>query len=187
MSPAQRPLSRRTRTLLPMAGSLLLLRAGNTTQQRKQIALAKQNQAKHFNKSTKNLPPILEGDHIRLKPLIKGQKEWQKGTLLTCLDERSYEVETDTGGIIRRNRIHLRPTKEALRNTETSMPPCPKGTQRNIPAEDALIKHRHCFCSTISSVCYRNHNTKGNACLNIKTKTSCAPACQVQRQCVLND
>lgn len=97
MSPAQRLMNRRTRTLLPTAGRLLLPRGDTSTQHRKNMTLAKAKQAKYFNRSAKDLPPLSEGDQVRMKPFIKGNKEWKKGTVLTCLDDRSYDIETDNG------------------------------------------------------------------------------------------
>ena len=82
MSPAQRLLNRRTRSLLPTAGSLLQPRA-DTSQQRKSIQLAKEKQAEYFNGSAKELPPLCEGDKFRIKPFIRGNSEWKKGTVLT--------------------------------------------------------------------------------------------------------
>ena len=111
MSSAQRLLNRLSRTLLPTAGSLLQPRA-DTSQQRKSIQLAKEKQAEYFNRSAKDLPSLCEGYKSRIKPFIKGNSEWQKGTVLTLLDERSYEIETDSGGVLRRNRVHLKPTRE---------------------------------------------------------------------------
>ena len=93
MSPAQRLLNRRTRTLLPTAGSLLQPRA-DTSQQRKSIQLTKEEQAEYFNRSAKDLPPLCGGDKIRIKPFIKGNSEWQKGTALRSASPSSY---TPTG------------------------------------------------------------------------------------------
>ena len=81
MSPDQHLLNRRTTTLLPTAGSLLQPRV-DTSQQRKSIQLAKEKQAEYFDRSAKDLPPLCEGDKIRIKPFIKG-KRMAKGN---CMD-----------------------------------------------------------------------------------------------------
>ena len=70
-----------------------------------------QKQAKYFNRSTRDLKPLEEGDTVRMKPFIKGRKEWKKGIVLERLDQRSYEVQTDDG-TYRRNRVHLKQTNE---------------------------------------------------------------------------
>ena len=69
-------------------------------------------QARYYNARAKDLPPLHEGDTVRLKPFQLGQKEWKKGAVVERLDERSYEIETADGSTYSRNRIHLRKTNE---------------------------------------------------------------------------
>ena len=47
-----------------------------------------------------------------MKPFKLGDKSWRKAQVTARLDERSYFVETDDGGVYRRNRQHLRNTSE---------------------------------------------------------------------------
>jgi len=101
-------MNRRTRTLLPMSEKLLRPRVINEENNMKQRL---QRQAKNYNKSAKDLEPLQEGDVVRMKPLVQGQKNWQKAIVARRLDERSYVVETPTA-IYRRNRVHLRKTQE---------------------------------------------------------------------------
>ena len=68
-------------------------------------------QAFHYNKTAKNLPVLHEGDTVRMKPFQLGEKKWGKAVVNRRLDERSYEVETNSG-TYRRNRIHLRKSNE---------------------------------------------------------------------------
>ena len=63
-------------------------------------------QAYHYNRGAKDLHVLEEGDSVRMKPFRLGQKTWQRGTVITRLDERSYEMDTPTG-TYRRNRVHL--------------------------------------------------------------------------------
>ena len=44
---------------------------------------------------------------VRMRPFRLGQKAWEKATVVKRHDERSYEVETDTGSY-RRNRVDLK-------------------------------------------------------------------------------
>ena len=111
-SPAQRLMNRRTRTLLPTTSTLLEPRSLSTNQEREKLKDVKKMQAKHYNAHAKDLPPLHEGDTVRLKPFQLGQKEWKKGAVVERLDERSYEIETADGSTYRRNRIHLRKTNE---------------------------------------------------------------------------
>ena len=53
--------------------------------------------AQYYNADADNLPELNEGDTVRLKPFVLGQKEWKKGVVVERLDKRSYEVETADG------------------------------------------------------------------------------------------
>ena len=68
-------------------------------------------QAFHYNKTAKDLPVLHEGDTVRMKPFQLGEKKWGKAVVNRRLDERSCEVETNSG-TYRRNRIHLRKSNE---------------------------------------------------------------------------
>ena len=46
----------------------------------------------YFNKGSKDLEPLNEGDTVRIKPTVMGEKTWKKGTVLERLDERSYNI-----------------------------------------------------------------------------------------------
>lgn len=48
---------------------------------------------------------------MRVKPHIKGDKRWKRGTIVKKLDNRSYLVNQN-GNLIRRNRSYLKLTKE---------------------------------------------------------------------------
>ena len=68
-------------------------------------------QAFHYNKTAKDLPIFHEGDTVRMKPFQLGEKKLGKAIVNKRLDERSYEVETNSG-TYRRNRVHLRKSNE---------------------------------------------------------------------------
>ena len=111
-SPAQRLMSRRTRAFLPTRSSLLQQEVVNPGKVR---ALAEKKQVvqqKYFNKGAKVLPTLDEGDVVRVKPFVLGQKEWSKGIVQQRLDERSYIVETPER-TYRRNRVHLKSSRES--------------------------------------------------------------------------
>ena len=111
-SPAQRLMSRRTKTLLPTTQSLLLPRTINMECEKKELRQRQQAQAKYYNQSAKDLPSLSEGDVVRMKPFKLGDKSWRKAQVTARLDERSYTVETENGAVYRRNRQHLRKTRE---------------------------------------------------------------------------
>lgn len=110
-SPVQRLMNRRTRTLLPTAASLLLPRNVNTEYEREKMTKKQLVQAKYYNRQAHDLPVLDEGDVVRMKPFILGEKKWRKAVVTNRLDERSYEVQTPDA-TYRRNRMHLKKTEE---------------------------------------------------------------------------
>ncbi len=110
-SPAQRMLGRRTRTLLPTTAKLLKPEGVNTDVTKKLKRLKCSRSEWYHDKHAKTLEPLEEGDCVRMKPMVLGKKTWDKGVITKRLDERSYEVETDSG-TLRRNRVYLRKTSE---------------------------------------------------------------------------
>ena len=94
-SPAQRLMSRRTKTLLPTTQSLLLPRTINLEVEKKELPQHQQAQAKYYNQSVKDLPSLSEGDVVRMKPFKLGDKSWCKAKVTARLDKRSYTVETE--------------------------------------------------------------------------------------------
>ena len=109
-SPVQRLMNRRTRTLLPTTGSLLEPRTLSSSHEREKLKDVQKRQALYYNSDAHDLPELNEGDNLRLKPFVLGQKEWKKGVVVERLDERSYEIETADGSSSRRNRAHLKKT-----------------------------------------------------------------------------
>ena len=69
-------------------------------------------------------------------------KRWNKGTVVECLDNTSYEVAMEDGTVIKQNRVHLRP------NAEVSMPgnnnteqETSKNATRELPINDVAMPH----------------------------------------------
>ena len=112
ISPAQRLLNRRTRSLLPMSAGLLKPSVADEDTTRTKLRLRQQQQARYYDRGARDLDPLEKGDPVRVKPWHVGKKEWQKGVVKKRLDERSYEVELPQG-VLRRNRVHLRRTNES--------------------------------------------------------------------------
>ena len=113
-SPAQRLMSRRTKTLLPTTKNLLVPEV--TTGQHQKILANKQRQAKYYNKATHDLPALISGDVVRvnLSPDSLKQEDLQKAQVRAKLGVRSDEVETEDCKIFRRNRVHLRKSNETF-------------------------------------------------------------------------
>ena len=111
-SPAQRLLGRRTRAFVPTTANLLRPRGSEImTREKQRMERIQMKQAFYYNKTAKDLPVLHEGDTVRMKPFQLGEKKWGKAVVNRRLDERSYEVETNSG-TYRRNRIHLRKSNE---------------------------------------------------------------------------
>ena len=121
-SPVQRNLGRRTRTLLPTSSSLLKPQDINGEHVKQNKKYSNLRSSLYYNKGSKDLDPLSEGDVVRVKPTVMGKKVWEKGTVLERLDERSYNVLCDTG-VIRRNRVHLRKSEENKNDTDNFSTP----------------------------------------------------------------
>ena len=111
-SPVQRLMSRRTRTLLPTTRTLLQPRTPHPDRDVKDLLRRQQQQTRYYNRHSRDLPVLAEDDVVRMKPFGLGSKIWKKGRITARLDERSYMVETPDGETYRRNRSHLKKTKE---------------------------------------------------------------------------
>ena len=126
-SPAQRLFSRRTKGLIPITVELLQPELQHNVGD--QLAATKAKQAAAYNRNARDLPPLTKGSTVRMQP-FKAHKDWGKATVTKVLPNRSYEVKTETGGEYRRNRRHLRMTKEPTPtgipeiSESESAPPC---------------------------------------------------------------
>lgn len=105
-SPAQRLMSRRLKTSLPVANKLLepvvIQGVPERLRQKRQVAKAK------YDRSARDLPELKVGEQIRMRPLPGDRTgRWERGTCLQQVAPRSYLV--DVGGTrYRRNRVDLR-------------------------------------------------------------------------------
>ena len=91
LSPAQKLMSRRTKTLLPTREYLLKLELPKNL--KKLVKRDSRRQEHSFNHKVKPLRPLYPGDVVRMKPHTNGQKEWKKAIVWRRLDERSYHVK----------------------------------------------------------------------------------------------
>ncbi|XP_051782584.1 uncharacterized protein K02A2.6-like [Erpetoichthys calabaricus] len=105
-SPAQRLLSRRTRTLLPTHNNLLKPKVMDTTHG---LRLNQRRQEMYYNRHAKDMTTVTPGDKVRVQP-TQSQKAWQKATVIEPVNKRSYKIELDSGGVLRRNRRYLKHT-----------------------------------------------------------------------------
>lgn len=130
LSPAQKLMSRRTKTLLPTREDLLKPELPKNL--RKSVKQDRRRQEHSFNHKVKPLKPLYPGDVVRMKPHINGQKEWRKAVVWRRLDERSYHVKVD-GDLYRRNRVDLKKTAET--------PPLTSGIHQPYEVQSELPKN----------------------------------------------
>ena len=118
-SPAQRLLCRRTRTLIPTLKDLLKPTIPRGVDRK--LLEQKSKQAHYYNKGTKELPELKEGDLVRIKPLklAEKRKPWVQAKVEGKVDIRSYQVRTEDGRLYRRNRQHLRHSREQPEESTT--------------------------------------------------------------------
>ena len=87
-NPAQRMLSRRTKSIFPTTEKRLSPRGGEFIKlDQSRMKQKQQRQRNNYDKSAKDLEMLNEGDTIRLTPFRMGKKEWEKGVVRKRLDE----------------------------------------------------------------------------------------------------
>ncbi|XP_062619835.1 uncharacterized protein K02A2.6-like [Saccostrea cucullata] len=119
-SPAQRLMSRSTKTLLPTKETLLVPEVYLLKSQ-KQLTSLDRRQAWYYNRGARDLRPLDIGEKVHIAPpetLGHTDNEWRKGTVKHSLGNRLYEIESN-GQTYRRNRRDLRPSQ--LADTDAHM------------------------------------------------------------------
>ena len=122
-SPAQRLFARRTRTLLPTPATLLEPTDPGYKAEKMKLQSHQKKMKANFDKHAKDLPSLDEDDTVRLQPFMLGEKKWRKGVIKRRLDDRSYEVETTEGSLLRRNRVHMKKVEEPPQDIVASPEP----------------------------------------------------------------
>jgi len=118
LSPAQLLMSRRTKTIVPMAKSLLMpSTVPDTTALRRQRQI---KQAALHDRKARDVPPLAENTPVRIRPTELGKKQWIKGTVVHRAADRSYDVQTPDGNIMRRTQVDLRPAPTPAQITTRS-------------------------------------------------------------------
>lgn len=128
-SPVQRLFGRRTKTPLPTSNQLLKPKLPEEVDQK--LKLQKAKQSLYYNQGAKELKELRPGDTVRLQPLkshLGKKKDWTQARVEGKVDIRSYQVRTEDGRIYRRNRRHLRHTREVMPHSEDGMRLSPKAT-----------------------------------------------------------
>ena len=126
-SPAQRLMSRRTKTLIPTASTLLHPHVVEGVKEK--IRQKRQKAKGYHDKTGKALPPLEVGQEVLVAPL-KRHQSWTTGTCVEKLSDRSYLVRSEKA-TVRRNRQFLRPQEQPVSNS-TVDPPIASHTSENL-------------------------------------------------------
>ena len=102
------------------------------------MTLKKAKQAMYCDRGTKELEELLPGDLVRIRPQpskLRKRKEWTLARVEGKVDIRSYQVRTEDGRVYRRNRRHLRCTRETTGDSRSEMVllPRPKPSSHDPP------------------------------------------------------
>ena len=73
----------------------------------------KHQQARHYNKSSRDLPKLKTGDAVYIQ-LVPKVKNWARAIVINVISNRTYKVQTKAGGIYWRNRKFIK-----LRHTDS--------------------------------------------------------------------
>lgn len=115
-SPAQKLMSRRTRTLLLTATNLLYPKVPESVIEK--LKLKRQKAKWYHDRSSRILPEIEIGQDVRIAPLQKNQT-WKTGMCIEKLSDRSYVVKTNSDNqVLRRNREFLKPAEQPAATTQ---------------------------------------------------------------------
>ena len=132
-SPAQRLMSRRTRTTLPIATHLLSPEVQAEVEAK--LAHKRRRSKKYYDTGSKELPELEIGQPVRMQS--EGGK-WRRGICNAKVAPRSYVLEVD-GDLYRRNRRHIRPdstsTVQTQEDTEVS-----KGMEQESPESSPSLE-----------------------------------------------
>ena len=111
-SPAQRMFNRRTQTSVPISASLLqpVVTTASDEEDRKKLT---EQQCKYYKSASTPLQDLAVGQRVWLHPATVGGKENVEGQISKKREEpRSYDIELDTGKILRRNRGEMVPVHQ---------------------------------------------------------------------------
>ena len=110
-SPVQRLFGRRTRSKLPLNLSALLSHPIDHEEITGRLRERQEKQKEHYDRGSRRLPELSEGENVWVQKLPNGDVIWEKGKILRKRGYRAYDVEV-SGAVKQRNRIHLKKAVE---------------------------------------------------------------------------
>ena len=125
VSPAEALMSRRLRAVLPISHKQLEPQVISAEEFHRKRRETHDKQKWYHDKTAKSLPPLREGDSVRVK--LDPKSPWKPAVVLEKhATPRSYIIRTKDGGEYRRNRRHLMKTLEPpnlYQQEEEDIPP----------------------------------------------------------------
>ena len=123
-SPAEMMFNRKTRSFIPTI---------NSQPSEEVIRIKRENRKnsvkKHHDRKSRNLSELDIGQAVFFQH-IEGQN-WKWGEVTQILGPNTYQVKGPDGGIYRRNRVHIRPTKVHHRMRNISPIPAAQSTEES--------------------------------------------------------
>lgn len=118
-SPAQLLMGRRLHTNIPVATSQLQPKVVDPSLVRKKQKERKTYQKQYYDKDSRPLPDLKEGERAR----VQIQGKWKPVVVMDkAVTPRSYIVKTEEGRLLRRNRKHLMKLPEQSPEPEPDIP-----------------------------------------------------------------
>ena len=138
-SPAQRLMSRRTKSVMPAKESLYKPEVPEDVPLN--LQRRKQRNKFYHDKHSKVLPNLIVGQPVRVQSKPHVNKQWSTATVSDVVGPRSYVVKSD-GHALRRNRVHIRSQVPTMQNAEE---PAPNVRPKNVlvqsePAQSVSAK-----------------------------------------------
>lgn len=116
-SPAQLLMSRRLRSILPATSRHLKPQVASQRAVQNRRKACQHRQQAYFNRGTRPLPHLPAGTPIRFR---QEDGSWRPATVTQhAHTHRSYHIQTEDGQTLRRNRWHLRDSRDAQDTKDT--------------------------------------------------------------------
>ena len=90
-------------------------------------------QARHYNKSSWDLPKLKTGDAVYIQ-LVPKARSWARAILINVISNRTYKVQTKAGGICWRNRKFIKLRCTDSRQSLKTVPGPVKDIQHSGPS-----------------------------------------------------
>ena len=126
-SPAELLNSRKFRCLLPLQSQ----QPKHIQRHRRVMQEMKHQQARHYNKSLRDLPKLKTGDAVYVQ-LVPKARNWV--IIINVISKRTYKVQTKAGGIYWRNRKFVELRCRDLRQSLKTVPGPVKDIQHSGPS-----------------------------------------------------